>query len=175
LINDSPLSSIEKLTAKHDVGRFVCNKHSLEQWLRRHALKNQSVDSSQTYVVHRAGQVAGYYALAYSEVKREDSPPNVSNGMPERYAIPVVLLARLAVDDREAGRGLGKALLKDALARAAQAANIAGARAVLVHAIDEDACSFYKHFGFQETPVELHLMLLMSGIREAIGSASPLA
>lgn len=173
MVNDKPLSSVEKLTAEHVVKKFVCKKASLQMWLRRHALKNQSVDSSQTYVVHRGGQVAGYYALTYSEVKRENCPHDVSEGMPEQFAVPVVLLARLAVDDREEKRGLGKALLKDALSRAANAAHIAGARAVLVHAIDDDARSFYKYHGFQDTPVgPFQLMMPMSVVR-AIASTGP--
>ena len=85
------------------------------------------------------------------------------------FAVPVVLLARLAVDDREAGLGLGAALLKDALSRAVQAADVAGARAVLVHAIDEEARAFYKHFGFDDTPVgPLQLMSLIADLRKAM-------
>ena len=92
--------------------------------------------------------------------------------MPKNYAIPVVLLARLAVDDREQGRGLGKALLKNALGRCLEAADIAGARAILVHAIDEEAISFYKRFEFEETPVgPSTLMLSMADIRASEESA----
>ncbi len=108
-----------------------------------------------------AGQVvAGYYSLTYSQVSREQLPSAVSAEMPEQYAVPVLLLARLAVDKRYKGRGLGVALLKDALLRALSAGEIAGLRAVLAHAIDETAAAFYEHFGFVRSPVsELHMML----------------
>ena len=86
-----------------------------------------------------------------------------------RHPIPVILLARLAVDKSEAGKGLGKALLKDALVRIASAADIVGARAVLVHAIDEQARKFYEHFDFESSPIhELQLMLLMKDLRKAL-------
>jgi predicted N-acetyltransferase YhbS len=168
-MTDFPLSEVEKLAAGHDLTQFQCKKRSLEAWLRRHALKNQILDSSQTYVVHRGGRVVGYYALTYGEVQLADCPPAISEGMPPRFAVPVVLLARLAVDDREAGRGLGGELLKDALTRTVNAADIAGAKAVLVDAIDDEARSFYKHFGFEETPVEpLKLMKRIVDIRASM-------
>ncbi|MBZ5612230.1 MAG: GNAT family N-acetyltransferase [Acidobacteriia bacterium] len=164
-MSDIPLSSIEKLTPQHDVTQFRCKKRTMQKWLQRYALKNQP-GSSQTYVVHREGRVVGYYSLTYGEVQHEQCPPRVSEGMPEHYAVPVIVLARLAVDDREARQGLGKALLKHALTRAAEAAQIAGLKAVLVHALDEDARGFYKHFGFEDTPVgPLQLMLLVSDIQ----------
>ncbi len=162
--NDAPLSSVEKLTTEHDRAEFRCKKKSLQSWLQRHALNNQLMGSSVTYVVHRGGRVVGYYSLTYGEVKHEECPPSVSNGMP-KYPVPVMVLAKLAVDDAEAGRGLGAALLKDALLRTLQAAAIAGLRAVLVHAIDEEARSFYKHFDFEDTPVgPLQLMYLVANI-----------
>lgn len=166
------LSSIEKLTSDHECQPFTCRKRPLETWLKRHALKNQRVDSSQTYVIHRGGIVVGYYSLTYSEVQHENCPSDIAEGMPKKYAIPVVLLARLAVDDREQGRGLGKALLKDALVRCLAAADIAGARAILVHAIDDEAISFYKYFEFEETPLDPRiLMLSMADIRASEESA----
>jgi len=171
---EPPLSGVQNLTADHDTRSFRCRKHALESWLRRHALANQAVRSSQTYVVLRGNRVVGYYALTYGEVRREDWPAKVSEGMPERYAIPVLLLARLAVDDREAGKGLGKALLKDALLRAVAAADIGGLRAVLVHAIDEEARSFYRRFGFEDSLAEpLHLMILIDEIHAEMPPGEP--
>jgi GNAT superfamily N-acetyltransferase len=160
-----PLSGIQNLMAEHDTRSFRCRKPALQSWLRRHALANQALRSSQTYVVLRGHRVVAYYALTYGEVRREDWPAKVSEGMP-LYPIPILLLARLAVDDREAGKGLGKALLKDALLRAISAAEIAGLRAVLVHALDDEARAFYEHFGFENSLVNpLHLMILIDEIR----------
>lgn len=160
----------EKLSATHDVSSFDSGKLSLDEWLKRHALINQKSDSAQTYVAHRAGRVVGYYALTAGSVRPEAATARVAKGL-ARHAIGVILLARLAVDRTEQGRGLGKALLKDALLRIAGAADTVGARAVLVHAIDDGARSFYEHFGFERSPVdEFELMLLMKDLRASLGS-----
>jgi GNAT superfamily N-acetyltransferase len=163
------LPQIEKLNGNHRVKTFQCGKHSLDLFLKRHALKNQEADSSQTYVAHRNGSVAGYYTLTVGSVAKDDCPPGITAGMPPDYPIPVILLARLAVDRAEQGRGLGSALLKDAFYRIASAADIVGARAVLVHAIDADARAFYEHFDFEEFPAGgRHLMLSLKDVRTAI-------
>jgi predicted N-acetyltransferase YhbS len=155
------LSAIEKLNSDHRVKAFKSGKHSLDLFLKRHALKNQKVDSAQTYVVHRSGSVVGYYSLTVGSVDRHEMPPD--------YPIPVILMARLAVDRMEQGRGLGSALLKDAFYRIASAAEIVGARAVLVHAIDAQAKAFYEHFDFEEFPAgTLHLMCSLKDVRAAI-------
>lgn len=163
------LSTVEPICESHDVSRFDCGIHeSLNDWLRRFALINQKNESARTYVVHRGGSVVGYYSISAGSVSVEESPARVAKGL-ARHPIPVILLARLAVDKNEKGRGLGKALLKDALARIAQAADIVGARAVLVHAIDEPARKFYEHFDFEPSPIhELQLMLLMKDLRKAL-------
>lgn len=164
-----PLSKVETLLAEHDVSRFDCGTHeSLNDWLKRFALLNQKNESARTYVVHRSGVVVGYYSIAAGSVSAEEVPARISRGLAS-HAIPVILLARLAIDKAEKGTGLGKALLKDALLRIAGAADIIGARAVLVHAIDEPAREFYLHFGFEPSPVhELQLMLLMKDLRKAL-------
>jgi GNAT superfamily N-acetyltransferase len=137
-------------------------------WLKRYSLINQQNDSARTYVVHRAGQVVGYYSLTPGSIGKQEAPARIAKGL-ANYPIGIILLARLAVDTREKKTGLGKALLKDALTRALYAADTIGARAVLVHAIDQDAQSFYRHFGFEESPVDhMHLMLLMKDIRAAL-------
>lgn len=160
-----PLSPIEKLSRTHDPSAFDCGKESLNAWLKKHALVNQQSESAQTYVVHRGGRVVGYYALTAGSVRPEEAPSRVSKGL-AKHPIGVILLARLAADKREQGRGLGKALLKDALLRIASAANEIGARAILVHAVDEDARGFYEHFGFERSPMdEFELMLLMKDLR----------
>jgi GNAT superfamily N-acetyltransferase len=117
------------------------------------------------YAVHRNNLVVGYYAIAAGSVRKQDVPQRIAKGgQPD--PIPVSLLARLAVDQHEQGKGLGKALLKDALQRIECAADIIGIRAVLVHAIDQEARAFYKKFDFDESPVdELHLLLLMKDLR----------
>jgi GNAT superfamily N-acetyltransferase len=163
------LSQVEKLKSGHQVKAFQCGKHPLDLFLKLHALKNQEADSSQTYVVQRNGSVAGYYSLTVGSVDRPDCPPGITAGMPPAYPIPVILLARLAVDRGEQGCGLGSALLKDAFHRIASAAEIVGARAILVHAIDAEAKAFYQHFNFEEFPAgTLHLMLSLKDVRAAI-------
>jgi GNAT superfamily N-acetyltransferase len=164
-----PLSKVEAISESHNVSRFDCGDHeSLNDWLKRFALTNQRNESARTYVVHRNGLVVGYYSISAGSVSVEEAPARISKGL-ARYPIPVILLARLAIDKDEKGAGLGKALLKDALARIAQAAEIVGARAVLVHAIDQQARKFYEHFDFEASPShELHLMLLMKDLRKAL-------
>jgi len=167
-----PLSAVEKLDSSHRVEAFRSGQHSLDLFLKKYALKNQQADSSQTYVVSRAKRAVGYYSLTAGSVEQKHCPPNVVEGMPEAYPIPVVLLARLAVDVCEQDRGLGRALLKDAFLRIAAAADIVGARAVLVHAIDEKARAFYEHFEFEEFPSgTLHMMLTLTSVRAAIAGA----
>jgi GNAT superfamily N-acetyltransferase len=163
------LSKVEAIAESHDLSRFDCGGHeSLNEWLKRFAVTNQKNESSRTYVVHRNRAVVGYYSISAGSVSVEDAPARVAKGL-ARHPIPVILLARLAVDKHEKGTGLGKALLKDALARIAQAADIVGARAVLVHAIDEPARKFYEHFDFEPSPVhELQLMLLLKDLRKAL-------
>jgi len=165
------LSAVEKLSSRHRVNRFKSGKHALDLFLKRHALRNQEVHSAQTYVVHRNDDVVGYYSLTVGSVDRADCGPDITAEMPPDYPIPVILLARLAVDRSEQGSGLGSALLKDAFFRIASAAGIVGARAILVHAIDADAKAFYEHFEFEEFPAgSLHLMLSLKDVRAAIGS-----
>ena len=164
-----PLSKVEPISESNDVSRFDCGGHeSLDDWLKRFALTNERNESARTYVVHRNGLVAGYYSISAGSVSVGEAPARISKGL-ARHPIPVILLARLAVDKDERGTGLGKALLKDALRRIAQAADIVGARAVLVHALDEQARKFYEHFDFELSPVhELQLMLLMKDLRKAL-------
>ncbi|MGA9568155.1 MAG: GNAT family N-acetyltransferase [Candidatus Korobacteraceae bacterium] len=160
------LSPVELLTRSHTVEEFDCGMHeSLNEWLKRYAMLNQLSDAARTYVVHRANKVVGYYSLAPGSVAKREAPERIAKGL-GNYPIGVILLARLAIDKTEKGRGLGKALLKDALLRSANAADTISARAVLVHAIDGDAKAFYQHFGFEVSLIDdTHLMLLMKDIR----------
>ena len=116
----------------------------------------------------RERRVVGYYSLSAGSVLREESPPRIGKGL-AKHPVGVILLARLAVDRGERGTGLGKLVLVDALVRAANAADQIGARAVLVHAIDEEAATFYEKFGFERSPFDSkQLMLLMKDLRASL-------
>lgn len=156
------------LTANHQVGGFDSGKPSLDDWLKRRALKNQSEGASRTYVVTSdAGDVFAYYALAAGSVIAAGATGAVRRNMPS--PIPVVILARLAVDRRLQGKGFGTALLKDALLKTMQAANTIGVRALLIQALDEDAAAFYEKFGFSRSPADsLVLMMPLKAVMERI-------
>lgn len=159
------LSSVEPLSAAHDTSAFDCGKPELTLWCRRFALASQQAGSARTYVVQRAGRVVGYYSLSAASVELAEAPERIRKGL-ARHPVPVILLARLAVDRREQGAGLGSALLKDALRRTASAADEIGARALLVHAKDDDARAFYERYDFEASPTDpLHLFLLMKDLR----------
>jgi GNAT superfamily N-acetyltransferase len=159
------LSAVELLNEIHILEQFDCGEHeSLTTWLRRFARINQAGNSARTYVVHRSQYVVGYYSLAASGVRKEEASVRGAKGQPN-HPVPVILLARLAIDKTEQHQGLGPALLKDALQRCRRAAKEIAARAVLVHAIDEKARGFYRHFGFEDCAVDdLHLMLLLKDL-----------
>ena len=161
----SAFGPVEKLRADHELTAFDCGKEELNRFLQRFALANQQANSTQTYVACRDKAVKGYYSLAVGAVAHAAATERVRKAMP-RYPISVMILARLAVDARQAGQGLGKALLKDALLRTAQAADIAGIRALLVHAKDAEAKAFYEHFDFEPSPTDpYHLFLLMKNLQ----------
>ena len=165
-----PLSAVEKLSPDHELSAFSCGTPALDTWLKRFARQNQAAGASRTYVVHRANRVVGYYALAAGSVERQEAPDRVSRGL-ARHPLPVVILARLAVDQTEQGSGLGRALLKDALLRIANAVDVIGVRAVLVHAKDENARRFYERFDFEPSPIDpLQLFLLVKDLKRAAGT-----
>jgi GNAT superfamily N-acetyltransferase len=165
----SPLR-IEKLRADHAVGGFDCGREELNHFLTRFALTNQQAGSALTYVALAGETVAGYYSLAVGEVAYADAPERLSKGL-ARHPVPVMLLARLAIATATQGRGMGAGLLKDAMRRTLQVADIAGIRALVVHAMDVPARSFYEHFGFTASPTDpLHLFLLIKDIRRISGS-----
>lgn len=162
-------TAVRKLDAFHEVDAFDCGKEPLNRFLQRHALVDQKAGSAQTYVVCREQRVAGYYSLAVGAVEHADALGRVGKGL-VRHPIPVMLLARLAIDRAEQGKGLGKALLKEALLRTAQAAEIAGIRALLVHAKDDEARAWYEQFDFEPSPTDpYHLFLLMKDLRTLLG------
>ena len=165
-----PLSSIEKLSKDHVLSFFDCGKLQLDDWLKRFALANQQSDAARTYIIQRAGRVVGYYSLSAGSVRREESPARVAKRL-AKHPIGVILLARLAVDRGEQGTGLGRLLLTDALARALSASEAIGARAMLVHAIDDEAATYYRKFGFEPSPLDpRQLLLLMKDLRATLKS-----
>ena len=169
---EEPLKRPSPLEKGHDVSRFDCGVESLDAYLRKYAYLNHQNRSARTYVATRGRRVVGYYTLAAGSVSREETPRRVAQGLGQ-YPVPVVLLARLGVDSREQGKGLGKALLKDAILRALQASDVIGSRAILTHAKDDKARAFYTKFGFEPSPVnQFHLYLLMKDIKKALASES---
>jgi len=158
---------IEKLQRTHEIEAFDCRQPELNRFLIRHALQAQQANSSQTYVGLSGKTISGYYTIVAGEVRHTDAPARVVKGMP-RFPIPLLILARLAVHREQQGRGIGAGLLLDALERTLQAAGIVGARALAVHAKDDSAASFYRHFGFMPSPTDKrHLFLLIKDIRAA--------
>ena len=159
---------IEKLQRDHNLSHFDCGNPTLNSWLEKYAWTNQQADSTKTYVALAGDRIAGYYSLTTGSVHRHESPRRIAKGL-ANHPIGIVLLARLAVDKTQQGKGLGKALLFDALTRIEQAADIVGVRAVMVHAIDEAARRFYEHFEFEPSPVDpFQMLLLMKDLRRAI-------
>jgi GNAT superfamily N-acetyltransferase len=153
------VGSPQPLSDQHDSSGFECGEPVLDDWLRRRALANQSSGASRTFVVVDDHQtVLGYYALAAGAVAQQHATGAVRRNMPD--PIPVIVLARLAIDRRAQGRQLGGALLKDAVMRALAVSENAGVRALLVHALSDAAKAFYEHYGFVASPVHpLTLML----------------
>ncbi len=156
------------LLKAHKLEQFDCGSEALNDYLRRFALQNHQSGLARTYVAARGKRVVGFYSLAFGSIDHQSDTLRVAKGLP-RHPIPIMLLARLAVDEKEQGNGIGKALLKDAIFRTLQASEIAGLRAMLVHAKDKPAQAFYKKFGFDPSPTnELHLMLLIKDMRRSI-------
>ncbi|MCL5405512.1 MAG: GNAT family N-acetyltransferase [Deltaproteobacteria bacterium] len=161
---------IEKLRRTHEVEAFTCGQPELDRFLIRHALQAQQMNSSQTYVGLSGQTVIGYYTIVAGEVRHADAPDRVIKGMP-RYPIPLLVLARLAVHSDWQRRGIGAGLLLDALGRTLQVADMVGIRALAVHAKDDTAAAFYRHFGFISSPTDSrHLFMLIKDIRAAAGN-----
>ena len=159
---------IEKLQPHHTVDTFDCGREALNLFLRKHALQNQRTGGSQTYVGTADDSVIGYYALAVGSVEQDQAPERIKKGL-AKHSIPFMLLARLAVDLRWKKQGVGAALLKDATLRTLQAADIAGIRALVVHAQDEEAKTFYERFDFLPSPSDpLHLFILLKDLRKLL-------
>jgi GNAT superfamily N-acetyltransferase len=160
---------IEKLQRTHELKEFTCGQPELDRFLIRHALQAQQMNSSQTYVGVSDKTVIGFYTIVAGEVRHADAPERVVKGMP-RHPVPLLVLARLAVHNEWQGRGVGSGLLLDALGRTLQVADIVGVRSLAVHAKDDSAAAFYRHFGFAPSPSDSrHLFMLIKDIRAIVG------
>ncbi len=157
------------LTKAHDFLEFDCGKEPLNTFLIRHALANQANGSARTFVGLHGNRVVGYYSLAVGSVLFDEAPERMAKGL-ARHPIPILLMARFAVDKDYQGRGLGKGLFKDALKRALSVSGEAGVRAFMTHAKDEEAKALYLRLGMQEcSPDPLHLYLLMKDVERIVG------
>lgn len=160
---DTSLTAPAPLTPHHDLEPFASGAVPLDSWLKDRARQNEAGGASRTYVICEGLQVVGYYSLAAGSVLHHTATGRVRRNMPE--PVPAALLGRLAIDQRWQGRGIGSALLRDAVLRVVGAAETIGVRALLVHAISESAKEFYEHWGLTPSPVEP--MTLMITIEEA--------
>lgn len=165
----SPLAATERYTpSRHDTSAFESGNEALDRWLVRYAAQSERRDAARTFVLTDAGVVIGYYALLAGELDHGEATEQTRQGMSRHYPIPVAILARLAVDRRHQHRGLGATLLRDALRRVAVASEQLAVRAVVVHAIDEQAARFYEHFGFRAlSATPRTLMVTLAELRAA--------
>ena len=146
------ITAPEPITPSHLIEAFACGIPVLDDWLKRRALKNEVSGASRTFVVCHDGQVVGYYALATGSVEHRDAPGKLRRNMPD--PIPMMVLGRLAVDQRWQRAGIGRGLLKDAVLRSVSVSQQAGVKALLVHVLSEDAKTFYVRNGFLESPLD---------------------
>jgi len=164
------LSAPALLTAEHRLADFSCGVASLDDWLKRRARLNQISGASRTYVVAKGEAVVGYYCLASGALALNEAPPVMRRNMPD--PLPIAVLGRLAVDQSYQRRGLGVALLQDAVLRTLQAGDILGIRGLLVHALSAEAQAFYEHHGFVASstqPMTLILSLKRPASKRTVG------
>lgn len=157
------LSAPVLLSEAHDLASFESGHDSLDEWLRRRARANQVSGASRTYVVCEGERVVGYYRLSSGALAVSDAPGAIRRNMPD--PVPMAVLGRLAIDRNWQGKGIGKALLQDAVLRTLQAAHIMGIRGLLVHAISDEAKAFYEHYGFAASPANPMTLVLSLKIR----------
>lgn len=161
----------EPIRGKHDCEGFDCGEESLTKWLHRYARHAEADGSARVFVTTDGKRVVGYYALAAASVFPVDATERLLKGQPKERPVPVVLLARLAVDQEHQGKGVGQSLLRDALLRVVVAAESIGVRALLVHALNDRARDWYMRFGFEDSPTDpLHLILLMKDLKAMLDS-----
>ena len=159
------------LDRSHDFLHFDCGKEPLNTFLVRHALANQANGRARTFVGLDGSQVIGYYSLAIGSILYDDAPERMAKGL-AKHPIPIILMARFAVDKHYQGQGVGKGLFKDAMKRCLGVSKDAGVRAFMVHAKDEEARSLYTRFGMAECPSNsMHLYFLMKDVERFVNSA----
>ena len=160
---------VERLRRDHPVDEFTCGHPQLDLFLIRYALMAQQADGSVTYTGLIEGKIIGFYTLVFGDVDYDEASVRLSKG-PARHPVPVMVLARLAVHSDWQGRGIGAGLLRDAMRRTLQAAEIGGLRALAAHAKDEKAAAFYSHFDFAPSPTDpLHMYVLVKDVRRMLG------
>ena len=168
----APGLRLERLEARHHLGRFDSGSIELDGWLRRHAEPAQAMDTARTFVLVDGDEVVGYFSLTMGSVLRADAPPKLVRGVPA-YPVGMILLARLAVDRRAQGRGLGAVLLAEALRKALVAGEAVAARLVVVDAVDERAAQFYAHHGFVAVPAHpLRLYRRLKDVRASLAAGA---
>ena len=152
------ISAPEPLTVNHQIIGFDCGTASLNEWLSRRALKNEQSGGSRTYVVCDTNRVVGYYAIAAGSIARTEVTNRIRKNMPD--PIPALVLGRLAVDCNWQGQGIGRGLLKDALARSINVSEQVGARVLIVHVMNDKAEAFYRKYGFTKKDLISNTLLL---------------
>ncbi|MGR8998234.1 MAG: GNAT family N-acetyltransferase [Gammaproteobacteria bacterium] len=166
-VSELRLSAPTPITPQHDVSGFNCGDPSLDHWLKKRALKNQSSGASRCFVVCNDNKVVGYYCLSAGAISHESSPKSMRRNMPD--PLPVILLGRLAIDRQFHNQGIGQALLRDAMLRAVNVAKDTGVFAILVHALSEPAKQFYLSRGFVQSPIQpMTLMMTLETIRSIL-------
>jgi GNAT superfamily N-acetyltransferase len=155
--------------ARHDVAGFACGKEPLDRWLQRYAGQGERRDATRTFITAgEVGEVRGYYTLVAGQVEYAEATEPVRKALSRHFPIPVAILARLAVDARIQGQGLGARLLNDAFERVCRASQEVAVRAIVVHAIDDAAVGFYERFGFRGlSPAPRTLMVTLAELNEA--------
>jgi GNAT superfamily N-acetyltransferase len=167
---NEPFAGTERYDPRrHDVAGFKCGNELLDRWLIRYAGQNQRRDAARTFVASTSDRaVYGYYTLIAGQLDHREATTEASKGLPQRFPIPVAILARLALDNSRHGRGIGGALLNDALNRVVRASEQVAVRAVVVHAVDENAVGFYGRFGFSAlSTAPRTLMVALPALRAA--------
>jgi GNAT superfamily N-acetyltransferase len=167
--NKAQFSQIHSISNDLIVNEFDCGIYELNNYLKKFAYQNHQAGSSRAYVVTaEENKVVAFYTLSFGSISYSDTPNRVKKGL-GKYPVPIILLARLAVEKSQQEKGLGRAIVKDAILRAYKASEIAGLRAILIHSKDAKAETFYEQFGFSSSPIDkFHLYLLMKDIKNII-------
>lgn len=158
------------VTPELNLAKFSSGKPALDDWLKDHSLQAGSSGTARTFIVTDTGdRVVGYYSLSMGSISQDEATVRIRKGT-GRHSIPVILLARLAVDQKFQGRGIGRALLRDAVIRGVNISQEVAFRAIITHPIDDNAANFYLKFGFEPSPISPdQLMILVKDARKALG------